>query len=142
MKWTFFSNTFELSLKLDGDNARVCSHAFRTKSQNFRTKFFLFPKKQIAQTDKSSKNLFDKTFFRTKSKTLCSIFDVSPDVFEFGKNLGEESGLGVDPEHGVAQLVDDVHAPVPEPVLVCLHQKGLQRIADFVAHVTEKLQQN
>ena len=54
---------------------------------------------------------------------------------QFGEDLGEVSGLAVDAQHLGAQPVDDEQAPVPELVLAVLHEEGLQRIADLVAHV-------
>ena len=66
------------------------------------------------------------------------VLDVGAHVFELREDFGEERGLGVDPEHGLAQLVDDVDAAVPELVLVRLDQEWLQRVADLVAHVAAK----
>ena len=66
------------------------------------------------------------------------VLDVGAHVFELREDFGEERGLGVDPEHGLAQLVDDVDAAVPELVLVRLDQERLQRVADLVAHVAAK----
>lgn len=54
---------------------------------------------------------------------------------QLGEDLGEEGRLGVDPEHGSAEGVDDEETAVPEAVLVVLHQERLQRVADLVAHV-------
>ncbi len=69
---------------------------------------------------------------------LVSVLDVRADILQLGEHLGEEARLGVDPEHGPAQPVDDVDAAVPEAVLVSLHEERLQRVADLVAHVAGK----
>lgn len=58
-----------------------------------------------------------------------------PTRFQLREDLGEEGGLRVDLQHVSAQSVDDEEAAVPELLLVVLHQEGLQRVGDLVAHV-------
>ena len=70
------------------------------------------------------------------------VLDVGSDLLELREDLREERGLGIDPEHGAAQLVDDVDAAVPEFVLVRLHEERLQGVADLVAHVTRVKKKN
>jgi hypothetical protein len=70
--------------------------------------------------------------------TSWPVLNVCPYVLELCKDLCEEARLRVDPEHWSAQPVDDVHAAVPEAVLVRLDQERLQGVADLVAHVTER----
>lgn len=54
---------------------------------------------------------------------------------ELGEDLGEEGRLGVDAEHAPGEGVDDGQAAVPEVLLALLHEEGLQRVGDLVAHV-------
>ena len=68
---------------------------------------------------------------------LRPVFDVRADIFQLREDLGKEGGVGVDPEHGRAQLVDDVHAAIPKLVLVRLDQEGFEWITDLISHVTE-----
>ena len=63
---------------------------------------------------------------------------VGTDVLQLGEDLREEAGLGIYPEHGAAEAVDDVDAAVPEAVLVRFDQEWLKWVAYFVAHVTAK----
>lgn len=82
---------------------------------------------------------FDFSFFKTRKPDAAAfsvpVLDVCPDILELREDLGEEGGLGVDPEHGLAQLVDDVDAAVPELVLVRLDEERFQGVADLVTHV-------
>lgn len=55
--------------------------------------------------------------------------------FQFGEEICEERGVGIDPQHIAAFRVDHAQAALPEPVPVFLHKEGLQGIADLVAHV-------
>ena len=67
-----------------------------------------------------------------------SVLNVGSDIFQLGEDLGEEAGLGVDPEHGGAEAIDDVDAPVPEAILVRFNEEWLEGVAYFVAHVAAK----
>lgn len=58
-----------------------------------------------------------------------------PTRLQLCEDLSEERRLSVDPEHGAAESVDDGQATIPEPFLVLFHQKRLERIGDFIAHV-------
>lgn len=58
-----------------------------------------------------------------------------PARLQLCEDLSEERRLSVDPEHGAAESVDDGQATIPEPFLVLFHQKRLERIGDFIAHV-------
>ena len=60
---------------------------------------------------------------------------LGPAGLQLREDLREEGGFGVDPQHTPAERVDDVEAAVPEAILGLLHQEGLQRIGDLVAHV-------
>ena len=95
---------------------------------------FLTKDSQAPLSNINVSNISSSVFFRT----LCSIFDVSSDILEFCENFGEESCFGIDPEHRVTQLIYDFDASVPKPILICLNQKRFQRVADLIAHVTEK----
>ncbi len=79
------------------------------------------------------KSLFSPFSFREASAR--PVLDVRAHVLELGENLCEVGGLGVDAQHVRGEAVHDGDAAVPEPVLVALHQEGLQRVADLVAHV-------
>ena len=83
----------------------------------------------------------DICIFRFLPLRFCSrpVLDVGSDILELREDLGEEGRFRVDPEHGAAQLVDDADTPVPELVLVRLHQERLQRVAYLVAHVTIRI---
>ena len=67
-----------------------------------------------------------------------SVLYVGADIFQLSEDLGEEAGFCVDPQHGSAEAVDDVDAPVPEAILVRFNEERLQGVAYFVAHVTAK----
>ena len=54
---------------------------------------------------------------------------MGPDTLQLGEDLGEEAGLGVDPQHGSAELVDDCDTSVPELLLVGFHEEGFEWIA-------------
>lgn len=58
-----------------------------------------------------------------------------PARLQLCEDLSKERRLSVDPEHGAAESVDDSQATIPEPFLVLFHQKRLERIGDFIAHV-------
>ena len=54
---------------------------------------------------------------------------MGPNTLQLSEDLGEEAGLGVDPQHGSAELVDDCDTSVPELLLVSLHEEGFEWIA-------------
>ena len=47
-----------------------------------------------------------------------SVFDVGTNFLELSEDLCEEAGLSVNPEHGLAQFVDDGNTSVPEFLLI------------------------
>lgn len=49
--------------------------------------------------------------------------------------LGEETRLGINSQHGTAQLVDNCNTSVPEFLLVSFHEERFERITDLIAHV-------
>lgn len=55
---------------------------------------------------------------------------------QLAEDLCEESGLAVDSQHLGAESVDDQKASVPELVLAVFDKERLQRVTDFVTHVT------
>ncbi len=56
-------------------------------------------------------------------------------VLEVLEDLGEEMRVGVDLQHFGTHFVNDPQRALPEHLLVGLHQEGLQRVRDLVAHV-------
>jgi hypothetical protein len=70
--------------------------------------------------------------------TLAPVFNIGADVFQFCEDLSEEPGLGIDPQHGPTQAVDDIHAAFPKTFLVRLNEKRLQWVTDLVTHVARK----
>lgn len=56
-------------------------------------------------------------------------------VFEVLENLGEEVRIGVDLQHFGTHFVNDPQGALPKHLLVGLHQEGLERVRDLVAHV-------
>ena len=65
-----------------------------------------------------------------------SVLYVGTDIFQLGEDLGEEAGFSIDSQHGRAEAIDDVDAPVPEAILVRFNEEWLEGVAYFVAHVT------
>ena len=56
-------------------------------------------------------------------------------VLEVLEDLREEVGVGVEPQHLRAEPLDEAQTALPEALLVGLHEEGLERVGDLVAHV-------
>ncbi|TNN36164.1 hypothetical protein EYF80_053668 [Liparis tanakae] len=67
--------------------------------------------------------------------TALSLLRYTGSAQHVGEHLSEVVRVGVDLEHLRAHQVDDGQAAVPEGLLGALHQEGLERVGDLVAHV-------